>query len=90
MAEPNGRRVTTFVISILSAASGAVITAVLIGLLAGTAKANLDTHVSNNDIHMTRTQKESVAREVVDREIKPILEQMQRQLNRIESKVDGQ
>jgi uncharacterized protein YqfA (UPF0365 family) len=89
MAEPNGKRLTTFIVSILSAVGGATITLVAVGLWFGTVRANLDNHIDSPEIHMSRLQKESVARDVVDREIKPILAQMQLQLNRIESKVDG-
>ena len=88
--EPNGARWTKGLIAGVSLTLGLAIGIVGAGLWAGAVSASIDGHVDNPLIHQTPAEKESQIRGILDREVNPLLIRMQRQLDRIEDKIDKQ
>lgn len=81
---PNGERTAKVTIAVLSCALGILGGAISVGAWAGSVRSELEAHVANIEIHQTR----SAAQVVVDREVRPLLSDIQRRLERIENKLD--
>ena len=89
MANGNGKTFTAM-LAIISALVGVVAGSIGAGVYFGSTTAQLDAHIKGTpNIHETGLQKEVRIRTIVDREISPDLARMQRQLDRIEAKLDG-
>jgi hypothetical protein len=84
----NGTRWTKGLIAGVSLTLGLAVGIVGAGLWAGGVRATIDGHIANPLIHQTPEQQEVQIRSVIDREVNPTLVRMQRQLDRIEEKLD--
>ena len=84
MANGNGTVWTKGLLAGVSLCAGLIIGAVSVGVTFGGIKA----HVDDTVVHEAPTVKEARIRRVIDREVKPSLESMQRQLDRIENKLE--
>jgi len=87
MANSNGRKGLIYGLSLAVALLGGAVAG---GAYMGGQSATIESHLDNPAIHETATVKEARVRRVVDREVMPLLERMQTQLDRIERKIDGE
>jgi hypothetical protein len=84
----NGSRWTKGLIAGVSMTLGLAVGIIGMGVWAGGVSAKIDNHQQNPAIHQTPDQKDAMVRSVIDREVAPVLVRMQRQLDRIEDKLD--
>jgi len=75
---------------VITAAISLLSGAVAGGAYMGGQAATISGHIANPAIHETAKQKEDRIRGILDREVMPQLEQMRKQLDRIERKIDRQ
>ena len=85
---PNGVKWMRGLVVGLALSVGLIVGAASAGVYLGGINSTLDSHIGSTEIHQTRQQKEHIAREVIDREVQPMLRRMQQQLDRIEGKLD--
>jgi hypothetical protein len=88
MAYENGSRWTKGLIAGVSLTLGLAVGIVGMGMWAGGIAAEIDGHIMSPAIHQSPEQKEAQIRSIIDREVSPTLIRMQRQLDRIEDKLD--
>jgi len=92
MTNPDRRRwngkATMASISIISALVGIIGGSVATGAYFGSIDSKLESHLASVTVHETPAQKETRIRTIIDREVTPTLQTIQRQLDRIEKKID--